>query len=259
MSIISGVKSGLTGGLTGGLMGHNLTLLKRALALASPVLFYDASQSPGTVNTDGTGAQAAAGQLVGRIPDLSGNGNYCVAGTIAAPANASRATLTQDGDFVGWDFDGTDDYYSLLNQIAVTEDMTIISAFKRAGTGLKSVPIGSVSDDVHGGYWWTNDTQYVALGATQTAGPLSTDTGNFVWTASRNASGQILRRNGTEIISRAASVVSGSIDELGYANDVSEFHNGLVYAVAVFESELTGEALAAWQAYFASLNGVTLA
>tara|TARA_Y100001947_G_C10286111_1_gene280687 strand:- start:194 stop:976 length:783 start_codon:yes stop_codon:yes gene_type:complete len=260
VAIISGITGGLTGGLISGLAGTTAaTLLAKARALQEPVALWVASESPGTVNTDGTGSEATPTQLVGRIPDISGNGNYAVAGTIATPDNSARATLTEDGDFIGWDFNGTDDYYSLLSPYTITESMTLMSAFGRAGTGLRSVPIGSVSDVVHGGYWWTNDTQYVALGATQTAGPLSTDTGSFVWTASRNATGQILRRNGTEIISRAASTVSGSIDEIGYANDVVEFHDGLIYGVAIFDVELTGAALAAWEAYFASLNGVTLA
>lgn len=69
------------------------TDLQRLLALSPSLLIWPA-QATMTVATNGTGAAPTSGQLVGRILDLSGNGNNLVEGPCVLKLVASGVTAT---------------------------------------------------------------------------------------------------------------------------------------------------------------------
>ena len=68
-------------------------------------------------------------------------------------------------------FGGVDDYYSLLNAIPITTNMTVVRAFKRASAGLKSVGLGSSTSGKHREtFWWSNNINYIGMGDGQAGG-----------------------------------------------------------------------------------------
>jgi len=230
--------------------------LQKILALSPSLLIWPA-QTTMTVATNGTGAAPTTGQSVGRILDLSGNGNNLIAGTWASPSDAARATLTAGNAL---NFDGSSDHYSLLNAISITTNMTVVRAFKRASAGISTVGLGISSADFPAeGRWGVGNFNVVALGATQTQSTATfTDTGSFVFTAQRTASVQSLRRNGAGVAlaSSTPPTVSGSFDSLGRLNAL--YNNGEISFLALFPTELTGADLALVEQIAAATNGATL-
>jgi len=227
------------------------TDLERLLSM-SPSVLYWRTQSPGTVNRDGTGAVATGTDLVGRIPDLSGNNNYA-----AAPADGNRSTLSA----TGWGFDGTDDYYTLASALTVGTNYTVVRGFKRATAGIVSLGLGnSGANTPYDPLWFTDNNIYSWLGPDGYLGTSSTNTntGSFVTTARRNASAQSLRLNGAAVTTTLTAATDGtSLTSLGRRN--TTYNAGEICFLAVFPSELSGGDLAFAERIAAEATGATLA
>lgn len=259
--LVHGLVSGLTSSLVSGIVpseggGSSPSLLEQAEALSTPLVRYVASESPGTINTDGTGSEATATDAVGRIPDLSGNGNYCVAGTIATPSDTARATLTQDGSYLAWDFNGTNNYYSLFDPPFLSDIGAIIHVGTRATTGIVTIGLGRNGSST-GTLWFSNNVQYYGLRNTWLAVSADTTTGAIVRTAWRSGANEIIRVNGAQFASAAAAAATVSVDSLGRGSSL--FNSGLLHGLIVLPAGVSQEAVEAWEAYAASLNGATLA
>lgn len=227
--------------------------LQRLLALSPSLVVWPALATM-TVATDGTGAAPAPGQVVGRILDLSGNGNNLIAGTWASPSDAARATY-QNGAI---SFNGSANYYSLLSAISITTDMTVVRAFKRAGAGIRSVGLGAIASSNPREFFWQNSNvqSFSLSAATKTISGSSTTTGSFVSTVTRNVSQEIARLNGAQIDAQSASAVSGSFTALG--NVLTNLNNGEISLLAVFTDELIGSDLALVEQIAAATNGSVL-
>ena len=183
-------------------------------------------------------------------------GNHLRAGTWASPSDSARGMFQNDAI----NFDGVDDYYSLLNGINITTNMTVVRAFKRASAGINSIGTGQTTAFNPYEHWWlnSNNNNYSALGPTvRDAGAANTNTGSFVTTACRSASLEKLRLNGTQVISVSAATASGSLTALGRISSV--YNAGEISFLALFPSELTGADLTLVEQIAASTNGATLA
>lgn len=248
---------GTVSGVLGGAGGQ--TALDQVLAY-SPSLLIWPEYATMTQATDGTGAAPGTGDPVGRILDLSGNGNNIIAGTWASPADAARATLTAGNAL---NFSGVDDYYSLLNAVSITESMTIVRAFKRASAGIENVGLGySVGSSPTEAFWYLSNAFYSGRLAGDTAETVissaDTSSGSFVSSNIRNASTEILRINGALKNSGNGGVLSGSLDLFGRRGG-SNYNSGEISFLAAFDTELTGADLSLVEQIAAATNGATLA
>ena len=248
----SAVRSPVRGVLGG---GATQTDLQRLLAL-SPSLVIWPAQATMTQATNGTGAAPGSGDPVGRILDLSGNGNNLIAGTWASPSDAARGTFQNNAI----SFSGVDDYYSLLNAISITTNVTVVRAFKRASAGIKSAGIGksgvaAVPRDL---LWFTDNEYYVGLGTSQTNTGLNTSTGSFVATTKRTVSTQEVRLNGSVIVTGSPpSISTSTLDQIGLLG-TAEYNSGEISFLAVFPTELTGADLTLVEQIAAATNGAVL-
>jgi hypothetical protein len=155
-------------------------------------------------------------------------------------------------------FDGTDDFMSLASAISITTDMTVLRGFGRSAAGIRSAGLGPASGTEPRDYFWqTTNIESYGLGATAQTLTADTATGYFVGTLRRSATDEFLRRNGTQISTRAAPAVSGSFTKLG---DLSgNLNNGPIYGLIVLDRELTGSELTATEQWMAGKTGATLA
>ena len=154
-------------------------------------------------------------------------------------------------------FDGVDDFMSLASAIPITTDMTVVRGFGRSAAGIRSAGLGPASGTEPRDYFWqTTNIESYGLGATAQTLTADTATGYFVGTLRRSATDEFLRRNGTQISTRAAPAVSGSFTKLG---DLSgNLNNGPIYGLIVLDRELTGSELTATEQWMAGKTGVTI-
>ena len=155
-------------------------------------------------------------------------------------------------------FDGVDDFFNLASAISITTDMTVLRGFGRSAAGIRSAGLGPASGTEPRDYFWqTTNIESYGLGATAQTLTADTATGYFVGTLRRSATDEFLRRNGTQISTRAAPAVSGSFTKLG---DLSgNLNNGPIYGLIVLDRELTGSELTATEQWMAGKTGATLA
>ncbi len=181
-------------------------------------------------------------------------GNFYRAGTWASPSDAARGTFQNNAI----NFDGSADYYSLLSAISITESMTVVRAFKRASAGINNVGLGNAATaQPFDTFWLSDNNTYCALGSTSSTFETgNTATGSYVLSARRNASNQIVRRNGSTVNSISAPSVSGSLDVVG--RRTSNYNSGEISFLAVFPTELTGADLTLVEQIAAATNGATL-
>lgn len=231
------------------------TDLQRILALSPSLLVWPALATM-TQATDGTGAAPLSGDPVGRVQDLSGNGNNLIAGTWASPSNAARGTFQNNAI----NFDAVNDYYSLLNAINITESMTVVRAFKRASAGIRSLGIagngaGGTPYDID---WGTDNIlrSRIPSGGASTA---NTNTGSFVGTISRNSSASSLRLNAAEVLSSSPGTAADNFTVVGARAAGTVYNSGEISFLAVFPTELTGANLALVEQIAAATNGAVLA
>ncbi len=156
-------------------------------------------------------------------------------------------------------FDGVDDFMSLASAISITTDMTVVRGFGRAAAGISSVgAANSAANTQTDGRWNTGNVRSVSLGNAETdVVGANTATGYFVFSASRNASAQILRQNGTELTSVSPPSVSGSFDNVGRRS--ATYNSGPIYGLIVLDRELTGSELTATEQWMAGKTGAVLA
>ena len=154
-------------------------------------------------------------------------------------------------------FDGVNDYYSLLNAIPVTENMTVVRAFKRASAGIRAIGLGNTSATSPNDYAFAPDNTASASFTGVTPGnsiAADTSTGSFVSSTLRTAAGsKIIRRNGTQLQSESSGAVNGSFAALGVRSTV--YNNGEISFLAVFPTELTGADLELIEQLAAATNG----
>lgn len=182
-------------------------------------------------------------------------GNHLRAGTWASPSDSARGLFQNNAI----NFDGVNDYYSLLNAISITTNMTVVRAFKRASAGINNVGLGGSGNPPYDALWLTDNNTYLKLGdLIQTSSSTSTGTGSFVLTSQRNASAQSSRRNGAAIAAPAsAPAVTGTLTAFGLRT--SNYNSGEISFLALFPTELTGANLALVEQIAAATNGATLA
>ena len=156
-------------------------------------------------------------------------------------------------------FGGVDDYYSLLNAIPITEQMTVVRAFKRASAGINSVGLTGASAHAYDAWWATTNNMLTGLngGTNKLQASSQTSTGSFVTTSIRTSTTEVLRRNGTGFTPVAGEALAGSFTRLGLLS--SSYNSGEISFLAVFPTELTGADLALVEQIAASTNGATLA
>ena len=183
-------------------------------------------------------------------------GNHLRAGTWASPSDSARGMFQNNAI----NFDGVNDYYSLLNAISITTNMTVVRAFKRASAGISAVGLNTTAGGPGDFVWFGSDNgranqmnNFVLTAAVSTAG------GSFVTSSRRNATTQSIRQNGADVAlnSATAGTVTGSVSLLGRFSTL--YNSGEISFVAVFPSELTGADLALVEQIAASTNGTTLA
>jgi hypothetical protein len=184
-------------------------------------------------------------------------GNHLRAGTWASPSDAARGTFQNNAI----NFNGSAHYYSLLNAISITTNMTVVRAFKRASAGIVSQGLGAASAaSTTEAVWFTDNQTYRGLGGVNTPSIVfvSTATGSFVQTSARNATTETIRRNGAVIGSGSALSVTGSLGEMG-RRVAAQYNSGEISFLAVFPTELTGADLALVEQIAAATNGAVLA
>lgn len=205
-----------------------------AVLALSPSILYWRTKSPGTINRDGTGAAAVNGNLVGRIPDLSGNGRYA-----QATSDSARAVL----DATGWTF--TSDTYAINSPLARSGTQTMIIRLTRTANGQNQAPFSAVNYDT---YWFTDDAIYTYVNGAEV--PLTTESvppNENTLTVIRNGSNTVVRRNGSQIGSITGVSVSGTY------NALSNMPNGTqIRFMSVFPTALSGANLTAMEAYAAT-------
>lgn len=212
-------------------------------ATGGPWLYFSATGFSGTITITS----------IKEIP-----GNHLRAGTWASPSDTARATRGITSGKWRWNFNGSNNYYSLLTPISVTENMTVIRAFRRASAGVDSVGLGSAGALPHEAWTTTTNVIYSRLGSTvRTQATGQTWTGPNVMTTLKTASFERVRLNGVAFADQAGNTDTTSLTALGLRS--TNYNNGDISAAAVFDSELTGNALAAWERYIASLNDAVLA
>lgn len=182
-------------------------------------------------------------------------GNHLRAGTWASPSDAARGTFQNNAI----NLDGVNDYYSLLNAISITENMTVVRAFKRASAGIDNIGLSTLATQPYEAWWLTSNSILAALvGATNNTHATSqTQTGSFVLTTSRNSTNETVRRNGTAFTPVATAAAAGTFTTFGRRN--TSYNSGEISFLAVFPTELTGANLALVEQIAASTNGSVLA
>jgi hypothetical protein len=235
----------------GGIENANATL---AAGQSADVVFVATSTTTYVaLNDQGTDASSTLTWDNISVRELPGN--HLRAGTWASPSDAARGTFQNNAI----NFSGVDDFYSLLNAISITTNMTVVSAFKRASAGIQNCVIGNASAaEPYAGRWQADNFRLAALGASASGYGVgaSTNTGSFVETVARTASTDIMRYNGTQIGTRTPPTVSGTLNAFGRRN--ANYNSGEISFLAVFPTELTGADLALVEQIAAGTNGATL-
>jgi hypothetical protein len=267
---VPGTQNSLSQTLTGITSGRVYVITMTVTLSAGTFNPFFTSVSLGNLTTSGTYTFVVAdsgssdilaiqGQVAtsGSIDNISVRelpGNHLRAGTWATPSDAARGTFQNNAI----NFSGVDDYYSLLNAISITTNMTVVRAFKRASAGILSIGVGNTASNTrYDGRWGSDNVRSVSLGTAETdIGTANTATGSFVFTASRNASAQILRQNGTQLATGTPPTASGSFDNIGRRN--TGYNSGEISFLAVFPTELTGANLTLVEQIAAGTNGATL-
>ena len=181
-------------------------------------------------------------------------GNHLRAGTWASPSDSARGMFQNNAI----NFDGVNDYYSLLNAISITTNMTVVRAFKRASAGVHSVGLATSSTFYSRDFYWANEnTRQVRFYSGATSASANTSTGSFVSTSIARNGTQLFRINAAEIAS-GSGAVPNALDAFGLT-ETNRYNSGEISFLAVFPTELTGANLALVEQIAASTNGTTLA
>jgi hypothetical protein len=105
----------------------------------------------------------------------------------------------------------------------------------------------------------SNDIVIGRLGAPEaTVTSANTTTGYYVSTNRRDATNEIGRLNGTQILTRASITLAGTLTDLGRRQTGTVYNSGPVYGLIVLDRALTGSELTATEQWMAGKTGVTL-
>ena len=158
-------------------------------------------------------------------------------------------------------FDGVDDFFNLASAISITTDMTVVRGFGRSAAGIQSAGLGTSGAEAPAEMAWntSNDIVIGRLGTpAATVTSANTTTGYYVSTNRRDATNEIGRLSGTQILTRASITVAGTLTDLGRRQTGTVYNSGPVYGLIVLDRALTGSELTATEQWMAGKTGVTL-
>jgi hypothetical protein len=159
-------------------------------------------------------------------------------------------------------FDGVDDFFNLASAISITTDMTVVRGFGRSAAGIQSAGLGTSGAEAPAEMAWntSNDIVIGRLGTpAATVTSANTTTGYYVSTNRRDATNEIGRLSGTQILTRASITVAGTLTDLGRRQTGTVYNSGPVYGLIVLDRALTGSELTATEQWMAGKTGAVLA
>ena len=195
-------------------------------------------------------------------------------GDTAVDAEQGSATLRPAASGGGADFDGTNDYFRLLDgsggsydfDIAAQEGLTVMCVFNRDADGNHTI-LSSASDDHYLRVDSGSDTITIKLGTTETKiGPSVLD----LWTNGTKVLMTLVREAGTTGNLRlyadgvelnqgtqAANPGDGEFNTIAYrSSGTNEFFNGKIYELAMWNKALTTAELLAAHDYFKTIHSI---
>ena len=224
--------------------------------------FFDPSQTSSLFqNADGTIPVTAAGQPVGRISDLSGQGNHAVQATASA-----RPTYQTDGVKHWLAFDGVNDHL-------VTPTITWASFHATVGAGLrKNIDTRGTVIDGEGAPRFTleapgpTDGDYApflwsTLSVNATVRHVAPAPATSVLVADFNMSTRVVQMaaNGGPTLTATAGSGSGMFSDaafsIGRRTGASQFLNGRLFGVVAINRLLSATESAQLTAYLNTLTG----
>lgn len=198
----------------------------------------------GLVSKDAGGTTAAVNSF--RLVELPGN--HAKAGTWSLPSDTARPTRG-DGFL---NYNGANNYFSLLNPVPLTDIGAIIHVCSRGSNGIKTIGTGK-DGQFSGSLWFSNDRPYFGLRDTWVGQDVNLFTGPLVFTNWIDGSEEVLRVNGVEIHRAAVGPRTTNLDWLGKA--YTHFHDGPQHAVQHLPPGVDLAMIQAWEAYGRTLNG----
>lgn len=220
------------------------------LSISGIQFWVDASDSTTLYQDSGLTTLAVANNdVVGGWKDKSGNNRHATQSSSAA--KPLLKTAAQNSRNVV-SLDGINDLLNISGVSPTFSGYTCFCAFTRPTTGIISKPLGG--DNSAGGYtypfhWYTNDGIYIQTSSGfYNIGSSSIGAQQITVSHVSSASSTLnLRKNGVLLDSRSYSGTTNFLTYIGY-NSV-EYHNGNIFEILVYDSELSASNILLVEAY----------
>lgn len=220
-------------------------------------------------DTAGTTAVTAAGQLVARIDDKSGNGHHATQGT-----ESKRPVLRESGGLYYLEFDGAEDALQTASiDFSSSDEMSIFAGVTKKGTVLGNIAELSASITANTGAFvllaptGTNDRYGYNSKGTALANAFvvgyTAPTTNILTEISKISTDYILGRvDGVDSFSSSSDQGSGNYGNhalnIGSRTGTSSYFNGNLFALIVRGAVSTPTEIANTESFIAEKTGVTL-
>lgn len=230
-------------------------------SIAGCVFWFDGSNATSLYDATSGGSLVSAGGNVARWNDLSGNNRHATqASSPGRPTRQSSQINSRDAVL----FDGSD-YLGFPSAYTIPSSFTVFMVFRRATTGINTVPVGQRSNDQAFPFLWASDNViYQSNNSTPLSFGTSTATGNFVATAVRTGTTSIeirLNKSTFATVSSGINAVGGLTwsgigskeqDEVGVVN-----HNGLIAEIIGYNSAISSGNITTVENALASKYGIS--
>ncbi len=238
--------------------GGEVGLLLPNFDPANGTLFQDSA---------GTTPVTGVGQPVGRVLDMSGNGNHLV----QSVNDDYRPTLQADGDG-NWylDFDGVDDYLSTALDMSGTDEVNAVMGLEKASanteiifeiTASSSSNPGSFSFYQGGNIYYFRSYGSAAVDVTN-SGYDAADKHVMTGVGKISSDTLLLREDGVQVGSSATDQGTGNYSDdtlyLGSRAGASLFFSGKLFGLCVLGRLADDVELSNLEKHFARTSGVSL-
>jgi len=191
-----------------------------------------------------------SGGLVSQWDDKSGNNNDATQTTGSSQPLTNSVTIQSRNAL---DFDGSNDYFNLTSSITLTNDMTVISIFNRATTGIRSIMMGNeaVGDARYSLWWETDNVIYTKTESGFESHGSNTLTGDIVAATVRDASNIRVDIDGATGSNVAAAAPTLSYTDLCATSTAGVLHNGSLGEIILINSLVSQDLLDQLTGYLA--------
>lgn len=226
-----------------------------ALVASKGGALYDPADLTSLFQEAGGSTPSVADGPVGRVNDLSGNGNHL----LLTGADGSRPTLRTDGGLYWLEYDGTDDY--LIAAFTVSQPWTRVSGIRQISWTASDRIFAEAAGSASGLLFQVGASPALALYDGSSSVPATSDlavgTDGVVTEIHDGASSKIAINNGAYVTNNPGTTAPGGI-AVGARPTGGNAGNFRFYAAAMCASAITDEEIMLCRILMAQRAGVTL-